>query len=239
MISFIKKELAAFFSSPVGYLVIGLFLVANGLLMWVFKSEFNILDSGFADLNPFFTLSPWLFFFLIPAITMRSFVDEKSLGTYELLKTKPLSTTHLVLGKYFGALLLIILAILPSILYVYSINKLANPTGNIDLGPIIGAYLGLIFIASSYTAIGLFASAVSQNQIVAFLIAILICVLFYFGFDALANLPLFNGFHLDLMGMKNHYSSIARGVIDTRDLIYFASISLIFIAITHKIVDTH
>lgn len=239
MISLIKKELTAFFSSPIGYLVIGLFLVANSLLIWVFKSEFNILDSGFADLNPFFTLSPWLFFFLIPAITMRSFVDEKSLGTYELLKTKPLTTTNLVLGKYFGALLLIILAILPSILYVYSIHQLANPTGNIDLGPIIGAYLGLIFIASSYTAIGLFASAISQNQIVAFLISILICVLFYFGFDALANLPLLNGFYLDLIGMKSHYSSIARGVIDSRDLIYFASISLIFIAITHKIVDTH
>lgn len=239
MISLIKKELTAFFASAVGYLVIGLFLLANGLLLWIFKSEYNLLDSGFADLNSFFKISPWLFFFLIPAITMRSFVDEKTLGTYELLKTKPLTTTQLILGKYFGALLLIILSILPSIIYVYSINQLANPVGNIDFGPIIGAYLGLIFIASSYTAIGIFASAISQNQIVAFLIAILICALFFFGFEALANLSLFKGFNLDLIGMKYHYSSISRGVLDTRDLIYFLSISLIFLALTHKIIDKH
>lgn len=237
MISLIKKELNAFFASAVGYLVIGLFLLANSLLLWIFKSEYNLLDSGFADLNSFFKISPWLFFFLIPAITMRSFVDEKTLGTYELLKTKPLTTTQLVLGKYFGALLLIILSILPSIIYVYSINQLANPVGNIDLGPIIGAYLGLIFIAGSYTAIGIFASAISQNQIVAFLIAILICALFFFGFEALANLTLLKGFNLDLFGMKYHYSSISRGVLDTRDLIYFLSIGLIFLALTHKIID--
>ncbi len=237
MISLIKKELTAFFASAVGYLVIGLFLLANGLLLWIFKSEYNILDSGFADLNSFFKISPWLFFFLIPAITMRSFVDEKTLGTYELLKTKPLTTTQLVLGKYFGALVLISMAILPSIIYVYSINQLANPVGNIDLGPIIGAYLGLIFIASTYTAIGIFASAISQYQIVAFLIASSICVGFYFGFEALRNMPLFRGFQLDLLGMKAHYFSIAKGVLDTRDLIYFLSISFIFLALTHKIID--
>jgi len=239
MFSLIKKELTAFFASAVGYLVIGLFLLANGLLLWIFKSDYNILDAGFADLNSFFKISPWLFFFLIPAITMRSFVDEKNLGTYELLKTKPLTTWQLVLGKYFGVLILILIALLPSFIYVFSINQLANPVGNIDLGPVIGAYLGLIFIAASYTAIGIFASAISQNQIVAFLIALLICLLFYFGFEAINNLPLFNGFNLDLAGMKYHYESISRGVIDTRDLIYFASISLIFLSITNKIIDTH
>jgi len=239
MFSLIKKELTAFFASAVGYLVIGLFLLANGLLLWVFKSDYNILDAGFADLNSFFNISPWLFFFLIPAITMRSFVDEKNLGTYELLKTKPLSTTQLVLGKYFGALVLILLALLPSIIYIFSVNKLANPVGNIDFGPIIGAYLGLIFMAGSYTAIGVFASAVSQNQIVAFLIAVVICIIFYFGFEALSNFDLFKEFNLNLIGMKYHYESISRGVLDTRDLIYFISISLIFLDITHKIVDIH
>jgi len=239
MFSLIKKELTAFFASAVGYLVIGLFLLANGLLLWILKSDYNILDAGFADLNSFFKISPWLFFFLIPAITMRSFVDEKNLGTYELLKTKPLTTLQLVLGKYFGALILIILALLPSFIYVFSINQLANTVGNIDLGPIIGAYLGLIFIAASYTTIGIFTSSISKNQIVAFLIALLICLLFYFGFEAINNLPLFNGFNLNLVGMKYHYESISRGVIDTRDLIYFASISLIFLSITNKIVDTH
>lgn len=239
MISLIKKELTAFFASAIGYLVIGLFLLANSLLLWVFKSPYNMLDSGFADLNPFFKMSPLLFFFLIPAITMRSFVDEKILGTYELLKTKPITTTQLVLAKYLGALLLMILAILPSFIYVFSISALANPAGNIDIGPIVGAYLGLIFIASSYTAIGIFTSAISQNQIVAFLIAVLLCVLFYLGFEALSNLPFFNRYPLDLIGMKYHYSSISRGVLDTRDLIYFVSISLVFLAMTYKIVDTH
>jgi len=239
MFSLIKKELVAFFASAVGYLVIGLFLLASGLLLWIFKSDYNILNAGFADINSFFNISPWLFFFLIPAITMRSFVDEKDLGTYELLKTKPLSTTQLVLGKYFGALLLILLALLPSSIYVFSVSQLANPVGNIDFGPIIGAYLGLIFIASSYTAIGIFASAVSQNQIMAFLIAVVICVLFYFGFGALSNFNLFKGLNLNLVGMKYHYESISRGVLDTRDLIYFISISLIFLGITHKIVDTY
>ncbi len=239
MFSLIKKELSAFFASAVGYLVIGLFLLANGLLLWIFKSDYNILNTGFADINSFFSISPWLFFFLIPAITMRSFVDEKNLGTYELLKTKPISTTQLVLGKYFGDLLLILLALLPSFIYIFSINQLANPVGNIDFGPIIGAYLGLIFMASSYTAIGIFASAISQNQIIAFLITVVICMIFYFGFEALSNFHLFKGFNLGLVGMKYHYESISRGVLDTRDLIYFISISLIFLGITHKIVDTH
>jgi len=237
MLCLIKKELTAFFASAVGYLVIGLFLMVNGLLLWIFKSDFNILNAGFANLNNFFYISPWLFFFLIPAVTMRSFVDEKSFGTYELLKTKPLSTTQLVLGKYFGALLLILLALLPSLIYVFSINQLANPQGNTDFGPIIGAYLGLIFMAGSYTAIGVFSSAISPNQIVAFLIAVVICILFYFGFEALSNFDLFSGLELNLIGMKYHYQSIARGVLDTRDLIYFTSISLIFLGITHKIID--
>jgi len=239
MISLIKKELTAFFASAVGYLVIGLFLLANGLLLWVFKSDFNILNAGFANLTSFFNITPWLFFFLIPAITMRSFVDEKNIGTYELLKTKPLTTIQLVLGKYFGALFLILLALLPSLIYVFSVYQLANPISNIDFGPIIGAYLGLIFIASSYTAIGIFSSAISQNQIVAFLIAVVICLLFYFGFEALSNIDLFKEFNLELVGMKYHYESITKGILDTRDLIYFISISLIFLGITYKIIDTH
>jgi len=237
MFSLIKKELNAFFASAVGYMVIGLFLLANGLLLWVFKTNFNILNAGFANLNSFFNISPLLFFFLIPAVTMRSFVDEKNLGTYQLLKTKPIATTQLVLGKYFGNLILIILALLPSLIYVFTIYKLANPVGYIDFGPIIGAYLGLIFIASSYTAIGIFASAVSHNQIVAFLIAVVLCVIFYYGFEALSNFDLFHGLSINLIGMKYHFQSISRGILDSRDLIYFISFSLLFLGITHKIID--
>jgi gliding motility-associated transport system permease protein len=237
MISILKKELTALFASAIGYLVIGLFLLANGLLLWVFKSDYNILNAGFADLNSFFAISPWLFFFLIPAITMRSFVDEKVAGTYELLKTKPLSNWQLLLGKYFGALLLIFIALIPTAIYIYSINTLANPTGNIDMGPILGAYLGLFLIASGYTAIGVLSSALSKNQIVAFLIAVVICFVLFYGFEALANLNFFTSYNLAYFGMKFHYNSLARGVIDTRDIVYFVSVSLLFLLITHKIVE--
>jgi ABC-2 type transport system permease protein len=237
MFSILKKELIGFFASAIGYMVMALFLLANGLLLWVFKSDYNIFDAGFADLNSFFYISPWLFFFLIPAITMRSFVDEKTQGTFELLKTKPITNWQLVLGKYFGAFLLIVFALIPSLIYVYSVNTLANPQGNIDLGPIIGAYIGLLFIASSYTAIGLLASALSKNQIVAFLIAVLLCFIMFYGFEALANLEAFKNLNLEYFGMKYHYNSLARGVLDTRDLGYFFSLSILFLAITHKIVE--
>ena len=143
MISILKKELLTFFASAIGYLVIGLFLLANGLLLWIFKSDYNILNTGFADLNSFFDISPWLFFFIIPAVTMRSFVDEKAAGTLEILKSKPLTNWQILLGKYLGSFVLIVLALLPTIIYIYSINSLSNPVGNIDLGPILGAYLGL------------------------------------------------------------------------------------------------
>ena len=236
MFSILKKELVSFFASAMGYMVIALFLLANVLLLWVFNSDFIILNAGFADLNSFFYISPWLFFFLIPAICMRSFVDEKISGTFDFLKTKPISNWQLVLGKYFGALILIITAILPSLIYVYSIDALANPTGNIDLGPVLGAYLGLLFIAGSYTAIGLFASAISNSHIVAFLIAILTCFVMFYGFEAFADLQIFKNSGLEYFGMKFHYNSLAKGVIDTRDIVYFLSISFLFLVITHKII---
>lgn len=236
MFSILKKELLNFFSSAIGYLVIGLFLLANGLLLWVFKSDYNILNTGFADLNGFFEISPWLFFFIIPAVTMRSFVDEKAAGTLEILKSKPLTNWQILLGKYFGSFILIILSLLPTIIYIYSLNTLANPVGNIDFGPILGAYLGLFLIASSYTAIGIFASLISKNQIVSFLLAIILCFILFYGFEALDNLNS-NAFNLEYLGMKFHYNSLARGLIDTRDIIYFLSISIFFLLISHKIIE--
>ncbi|WP_317172279.1 gliding motility-associated ABC transporter permease subunit GldF [Salinimicrobium oceani] len=235
MIAVLKKEINSFFASPIGYLVIGLFLVANGLFLWVFKEEYNILDSGFASLEPFFTLAPWIFLFLIPAITMKSFSEEIRQGTLELLLTKPLSTFSLVLGKYLGALILVLLALLPTLLYVVAIWQLGKPEGNLDLGVITGSYLGLIFLGACYTAIGIFASILSPNQIVSFILAIFLCFIAYFAFDALAVLNLFSigAFGIEDVGISEHYQSISRGVIDTRDVIYFLSFISFFLALTN------
>jgi len=230
MISILKKELNSFFSSPIAYLVIAVYLVINGLFLWVFENSFNILHAGFADLNSYFFLAPWIFVFLIPAITMRSFSDEFKLGTIELLKTKPITDWQIVLGKYLGALLLIILSLIPTLIYLFSIIMLGNPVGNVDLGPIIGSYFGLLFLASSYAAIGMFTSIISQNQIVSFLIAIVISLFMYYGFEALADLGISE--ILRSFGMLAHFESISRGVIDTRDIIYFISITVIFLFIT-------
>ena len=233
MFSILKKEINSFFASPIGYLVIAVFLLLNGLFLWLFKGDFNILDNGFADLSSFFLLSPWIFIFLIPAITMRSFSDEKKQGTLELLLTKPISHLQIVLGKYFGALILVGIAILPTVLYVFAIFKLGNPEGNLDIGSIIGSYIGLIFLAAAYIAIGLFASTLSDNQIVAFIIAVFLCFFFYFGFEGLANYKLFGDtLYIEKLGMDFHFKSIGRGVLDTRDLLYFLSITAFFIVLT-------
>ena len=230
MIPILKKEFNSFFASPIGYLVIAVFLIVNGLYLWVFKSDFNILNAGFADLNSFFFIAPWFFLFLIPAITMRSFSDEFRLGTIEILKTKPLTDWQIVLGKYAGSLLLIILALLPTLIYVYSVYQLGAPIGNLDVGSTIGSYIGLLFLASAYTAIGLFTSTLSNNQIVAFIIAVIICFFMFYGFEAFADLGISET--LRNFGMSAHFESISRGVIDTRDIIYFASITVFFLFIT-------
>lgn len=234
MFPILKKEITSFFSTPIGYLVVGVFLITNGLFLWVFKSEFNIIDMGFADLNGFFFLSPWLMLFLIPAVTMKLFSDEKRLGTLELLFTKPISNTELVLGKYLGGYLLAIIAIIPTIIYVYTIYVLGKPVGNIDLGSVMGSYLGLLFLMGTYTAIGLFASTLSENQIVSFIIAVVICFFLLYGFDLIGDI---SGLSSDSLwitkfGMKLHYDSISRGVIDSRDILYFISVSFFFLFVT-------
>lgn len=234
MLAILSKEIKTFFSSPIGYLVVGVFLVINGLFLWVFKGDFNILDYGFSNLSSFYLLAPWVFVFLIPAVTMRSFSDEKKQGTLELLLTKPISKLNIVLGKYFGALLLIVIAIIPTLLYVYSINELTVETDIIDYGSIIGSYLGLLLLACVYTAIGVFSSTLTDNQIVAFLIAVVLCLLFYIGFEGLADL---SGSNLvEQLGLSYHYNSLGRGVIDSRNVIYFLSVSALFILLTtHRI----
>ncbi|MDX1783375.1 MAG: gliding motility-associated ABC transporter permease subunit GldF [Aequorivita vladivostokensis] len=228
MLTIIKREINSFFSSTIGYLVIAVFLVINGLFLWVFSGNFNILDSGFADLSPYFELAPWVLLFLIPAVCMRAFSDEMKMGTLELLLTKPISLKQIVLGKYFGAVILIVIALIPTILYVFAISELGNPPGNWDVGSTIGSYIGLRFLVFAYTSIGIFSSTLSQNQIVAFIIAVFLCFALYYGFEGFTS----STFDISNLGMKAHFDSVARGVLDTRDLIYFLSVTVFFIALT-------
>ena len=232
MKSILLREIKSFFGSPIGYLVIAIFLISNGLFLWVFEGEYNILNTGFADLTPFFTLAPWILIFLIPAVTMRSFSDEKKQGTLELLLTKPLSIWEIVTGKFLGALLLIVMAIIPTFIYVIVISRLGMPEGNIDMGSTIGSYFGLLFLISGYSAIGIFTSTLSENQIVAFIIAVFLCFFFYFGFEGLsAIVPKISSF-ISSLGMQDHFKSMSRGVLDTRDIIYFLSVTVLFLSLT-------
>jgi ABC-2 type transport system permease protein len=232
MKSIVLREIKSFFGSPIGYLVIALFLIGNGLFLWVFEGEYNILNTGFADLTPFFTLAPWILIFLIPAVTMRSFSDEKKQGTLELLLTKPISLWEIVNGKFLGAFLLIVMAIIPTFIYVEVVWNLGSPEGNLDLGSTLGSYFGLLFLIAAYSAIGIFTSSISENQIVSFIIAVFLCFFFYFGFQGLAFiLPSFSSF-ISYFGMQDHYKSMSRGVIDTRDVIYFISIAVLFLSFT-------
>jgi ABC-2 type transport system permease protein len=230
MKSIVLREIKSFFGSPIGYLVIAVFLIGNGLFLWVFQGEYNILNSGFADLSPFFTLAPWILLFLIPAVTMRSFSDEKKQGTLELLLTKPLSIWQIVNGKFLGSMLLIVIAIVPTLIYVKAISNLGMPEDIIDMGSTLGSYFGLLFLISAYSAIGIFTSTLSENQIVAFILSVFLCFFFYFGFESIGTiLPNFLGF-ISSFGLQNHFKSMARGVIDTRDVIYFASITVLFLS---------
>ncbi|WP_348797338.1 gliding motility-associated ABC transporter permease subunit GldF [Flavobacterium adhaerens] len=232
MKSIVFREIKSFFGSPIGYLVIALFLIGNGLFLWVFENDYNILNSGFADLTPFFTLAPWILIFLIPAVTMRSFSDEKKQGTLELLLTKPISLWEIVNGKFLGAFLLIIIAILPTFIYVEVIWSLGSPEGNIDMGSTMGSYFGLLFLIGAYSAIGIFTSSISENQIISFIVAVFLCFLFYFGFEGLAAISQNLSSFISYFGMQDHYKSMSRGVIDTRDVIYFISIAVLFLSFT-------
>lgn len=228
------KEINSFFSSIIGYLVIGVFLMVNGLFLWVFQGSFNIFDYGFANLSTFFKIAPWVFVFLIPAVTMRSFSEEKKQGTLELLLTKPLQKWKLVLGKYLGCLTVVVLTLIPTLLYILTIDKLGKPVGNLDLGEMFGSYLGLFFLGSVFTSIGLLCSTFSKNQIVAFIIAVLLCFLCFFAFEGLSTFNLFGStiYALEYLGINFHYESISRGVIDTRDVVYFLSLIILFLSFT-------
>lgn len=234
MFSIFKKEIASFFSSLTGYIVIGVFLVLAGIVMWGLPNQ-SVIDFGFATLDPLFGNAPLIFLFLIPAVTMRSFAEEKQSGTFEILATKPLSDGQIVGGKFLASLVLVLFSLLPTVVYYVSVYQLGSPKGNLDGGGILGSYIGLFFLAGGFVAIGLFASSLTSNQIVAFVLGVLFCLVMHWGWDTISLLPRFFGKSDDLIqlfGIQAHYSSISRGLLDSRDLVYFGSLISLFLAAT-------
>ena len=234
MLTLLKKEISGFLSSLIGYIVISVFLLINGLFLWVFPLQFNILDYGYASLEHLFILAPIVFLFLIPAITMRMFAEEKRAGTIEMLMTKPLTDLQIIVAKYLAGVLLVVIALLPTLIYFFSVYQLGSPTGNIDMGGTWGSYLGLVFLGSAFVAIGLFCSSITDNQIVSFIVSVFLCGFAYIGFEFIYSLDLFGNFDLFIqnLGIDAHYKSMSRGVVDTRDLLYFVSIIGFFILMT-------
>jgi len=241
MYSILKKEIAHFFSSLTGYLSIGAFLLLTGLVLWIFPGDNNILDYGYSSLESFFLMAPILFLILIPAVTMRSFSEEKNIGTLELLMTKPLRDLDIILGKFFAALLLVMFSILPTFIYFWSVSQLGLQPGNVDSGGVWGSYIGLFFLAAAFTSIGIFASSLSTNQIVSFILSILVSTVFFWSFDIIAGFPLFQGgsdYFIQQLGMNAHYVSISKGVVDTRDVLYFLSIIIVFVLGTKTVLES-
>jgi ABC-2 type transport system permease protein len=234
MWSICKKELRQFFSSLTGYIALVVFLLLNGLFLFVFPDS-SIFDYGYATLDKFFEIAPWILLLLIPAITMRSFADEFRGGTYEILQTRPLTRWQLIGGKYLASLIIVFIAILPTLVYVYTISKLS--TGGIDGGGIAGSFIGLYLLGAVFTAIGICCSSMTSNAVVAFLLSAFACFLMYSAFNAVSGMEIFQqgaGYYIDLFGIDAHYKSVSRGVLDSRDLVYFASVVFFFLFLTAR-----
>jgi ABC-2 type transport system permease protein len=238
MRALIGKEIRGFLGSLIGQIVVVVFLLITGLFLWVFPN--NILDAGYADLGTLFYIAPWVFLFLVPAVTMRSFSEERRTGTIELLLTKPITELRLVLAKYLAAVVLVLLALVPTLVYWWSIGTLAVPAWNIDSGGIWGSYIGLFFLASCFTAIGIFASSLTESQIVAFLIAVFLCFIVFIGFDQLATFNAFGALQgpIQAIGIQQHYESMSRGVVDLRDVLYFLGVNTVFLLATRTVVQS-
>ncbi|WP_316844378.1 gliding motility-associated ABC transporter permease subunit GldF [Pedobacter psychrodurus] len=237
MYAVFKRELFSFLSSMVAYITIGVFLLVSGLLLWFFPDT-SILDYGYAELDGFFSLVPYLFMFLIPAITMRSFAEERREGTYELLITKPIRIWQIIGAKYLASLVLVLFALIPTLIYYYSISKLGFPEGNIDSGAVIGSYTGLFLLGATFTSIGIFSSSLTKNQVIAFVICAALCAFSFLGFDYLSKISLLQGIESSItnLGINEHYISLSRGVLDTRDLLYFITFSVLFLCFTKLII---
>lgn len=236
MIHVLSKEFNSFLNSLIAYVVIGVFLTGIGLLMWVFP-ETSVLDYGYADMETLFSLGPYVFIFLIPAITMRSFAEESRGGTLELLLTKPLSDWDIILGKFLASFLLVFLSILPTVIYYFSVRALGNPVGNIDTPGVLGSYIGLLLLGAVFCAIGIFASSLTSNQIVSFIVAAFFCYLLFAGFESLSLLDVWSEHTLFIreLGLLFHYESLSKGLIDSRNLVYFGSVITVMLLITRII----
>jgi ABC-2 type transport system permease protein len=234
MFTLLKKEVNAFLNSLIGYIVLIVFLLVNGLFMWVFPLDFNVLEFGYANIDGLFLLAPFVFLFLIPAITMRSFADEKKTGTIELLLTRPLTDFQIILAKYLAGVLLVFLSLLPTLIYFFSVYQLGYPKGNMDMGGTWGSYIGLLFLGASFVAIGLFSSSITDNQIISFIVGAALCAFSYTGFELIYGLSLFGPVDLFIksLGINAHYAAMSRGMIDTRDVIYFLSLISLFLLFT-------
>ncbi|MFP5041483.1 ABC transporter permease subunit [Parasediminibacterium sp. JCM 36343] len=230
-----KKEWQQFFSSLTGYLAIIVFLLLNGLLLFVFPDS-NLLDFGYATLGGFFNTTPFILLFLVPTVTMRSIADEYKGGTFEILKTLPLRPAQIVGGKFFGSLLIVVAALVPTVIYAVSIQALSS-IGGIDMGATIGSYFGLVFLGAVYTSVGICASSFTNNTVVAFIAGAFVCFLLYNGFDAISRLPVFKAggdYYIEMLGIHAHYRSISRGVVDLRDMIYFVGLIVLFLLVTQR-----
>lgn len=219
-----------------GYIVIGIFLAITGLLLWVIPGEYNIPESGYANVDGLFMIAPWLFLFLCPAISMRAFAEEKQSGTWELLVTKPVSSWQIVLGKYLSGVVVVLAALVPTVLNYFVVSYLAEPVGNVDSGAFWGSFIGLGFLAAIYMAIGIFASSLTNNQVVSFVLAIVICFVLFYGFDVLAMFSTSGEVigYIESLGINAHYKSVSRGVVDSRDLVYYLVVSFLFLLFTER-----
>lgn len=239
MLSIFLKEVNSFFNSLIAYIVITVFLTGIGMFMWVFP-QYSVLDYGFADMNTLFAMAPYVFMFLIPAITMRTFAEEKKDGTIELLLTKPLTDWQIIIGKYLSSLALAVFALLPTLVYYYSIHSLGDPEGNIDSAAVTGSYIGLILLAAVFTSIGIFSSVISTNQIVSFIIAVFFCFIIYMGFFYLSSIEAWGPASnlIDQLGIAYHYDALSKGLIDSRDVLYFISIIVVMLLLTRLILGS-
>ncbi len=240
MIQLLKKEIRGFFSSLTAYIVIIVFLLATSLFLWIFPGEFNILDNNYASIDSLFILAPWVFLFLVPAISMRLFADEKKSGTIELLFTKPFTDLQIILAKYLAGVLLVMFSLLPTFIYFLSVYFLGNEVGNIDMGGTWGSYIGLFFLASIYVSIGVFASSITENQIIAFLLGVMLSFFLYIGFESISGLAFLSSISEAVLnlGINEHYKSMSRGVIDIRDIAYFLGVITIFIFATKIVLES-
>lgn len=240
MRSLFNKEISSFFSSLTGYLVVGVFLLLNSLFMWVVPGQFNVIANGYASLDSLFSISPWVFLFLVPAITMRTISEEKRTGTLDLLNTRPVTELQIILAKFLASWALVLLSLLPTLIYFWSLSRLGSPPGNMDAGGTWGSYIGLLFLGGIYAAIGVFASSLTSNQIVAFISAVFLSFLLYLGFDFLSGIAGSGRmeFLVSRMGIAYHYNSISRGVIDSRDILYFGGVILLFIVGTQTVMQS-